>query len=74
MTAQQKANELIRKFAIDGWGKANALNCADEVLRELKELEDVMYVSAQSYPNTHELISDFIFFWFDVKSELKKQL
>jgi len=44
MEAQEKANELVRKFAIGGWGKENAKTCVNEILSDLKESLEVLRI------------------------------
>jgi len=32
MEANKKAEELVKKFALGGWGKDNAITCVDEII------------------------------------------
>jgi hypothetical protein len=74
MTPQEKAQELVDKFALGGWGKENALRCGDEILKAYphtfdKELEytssgDEIIVIKNTRCNNE--------FWYQVKQEIEK--
>ena len=36
MTPKEKAEELLKKFALGGWPKENALNAVDEILKAVE--------------------------------------
>ncbi len=68
MEAQEKANELVRKFAIGGWGKENAKTCVEEILNDLKESFEV---AKDLHPHAEGLIAGSLVFWQSVKRELE---
>ena len=59
MTPKEKAQELFNKFALGGWGKENALRCADEILDIVVGIYDYDYQVLYPY-------------WTEVKEEIQK--
>lgn len=68
MDAKEKANELVGKFSIGGWGRENAKTCVEEILRDLKESFDV---AKDLHPHAEGLIAGSMAFWLSVKRELE---
>jgi len=66
--AQEKANELIKKFSISGNGKENAKICVQEILNDLKESFEV---AKDLHPHAEGLIAGSLAFWVIVKEELE---
>lgn len=67
MEAKDKADELVRKFALGGWGKEHATNCVDEILSDLKESYEV---AQDLHPHASGLIAGSMYFWTKVKEEI----
>lgn len=61
--AQEKANELIKKFS----SKDNAKICVEEILTELKESFEV---AKELHPHAEGLIAGSLAIWISVKHEL----
>ena len=67
--AKEKAEQLVRKFAIGGWGKKNALTCVEVILEDLRES---YALSDGLHPHTVGMFAGSIVVWSKIKKELEK--
>lgn len=68
MWPNQKAVELVKTFAIGGWGKENATEAVDEIIKAIRTTTghcDLRYLDRL------EVESD-IDYWNEVKQEIEK--
>jgi hypothetical protein len=68
MEAQEKADELVRKFTIGESSKENAKTCVEEILNDLKES---FKISKDLHPHAEGLIAGALIFWESVKRKLE---
>lgn len=65
MEAKLKAEQLVKKFALGGWGKDHALNCVNEILETLMT----------GYLLNEQSVSEFQIkmrdYWQEVKTEIE---
>ena len=66
MKANKKAEQLVKKFALGGWGKDHALNCVNEIIE----------TSMTGYLLNEQSVSEFQIkmrdYWQQVKIEIEK--
>ncbi len=65
---KEKADELVKKFALGAWGKHHAQSCVEEILADLNESFEV---AKELHPHAQGLIAGSISYWNKVLNHIK---